>query len=230
MIDIGIDQFTLILQASEAIDVEDWYSYKAEQIIRRFIHLSNMKDVFSGYGFAECKLPEGYSTGFSFCEEVFYFCIAYHEYFMKMGVIVKFSGHAWSEYQKRYKKKYGIDINLHTFLKKTDSNLYTQRLSRVDTFVDYIDENIDISSLKRSLENGKIEIRYGKFDTFDTESRVSILDKVVSENKKKEYRRNYSSISEISKNFFTETLYIGSKSRNNNILLRIYDKKKEQTQ
>lgn len=54
------------------------------------------------------------------------------------------------------------------------------------------------------------------------------LEKVIAENKEKKYRKNNSMISDISSNFDAETIYVGSKSRNTNALLRIYDKKREQ--
>ncbi|EEI86567.1 hypothetical protein HMPREF0072_0825 [Anaerococcus lactolyticus ATCC 51172] len=56
----------------------------------------------------------------------------------------------------------------------------------------------------------------------------NLYDRVVNENKKKRYPRNPSKISDVSNNFNAETLYIGSRKRNSKVLLRIYDKKKEQ--
>lgn len=56
----------------------------------------------------------------------------------------------------------------------------------------------------------------------------NLYDRVVNENKKKRYPRNPSKISDVSNNFDAETLYIGSRKRNSKVLLRIYDKKKEQ--
>lgn len=56
----------------------------------------------------------------------------------------------------------------------------------------------------------------------------SYLQKVIDENKVKPYRKNNSKISDISKDFQAQTLYIGSKSRNTKVHLRIYDKKAEQ--
>lgn len=54
------------------------------------------------------------------------------------------------------------------------------------------------------------------------------LEKIIRENQKKPYRKNNSKLSDISKSFNAETIYIGSKSRNTNAHIRIYDKKKEQ--
>lgn len=52
------------------------------------------------------------------------------------------------------------------------------------------------------------------------------LERVISDNKEKKYKKNNSKISDISSGFDAETIYVGSKSRNTNALLRIYDKKK----
>lgn len=56
----------------------------------------------------------------------------------------------------------------------------------------------------------------------------SYLENVVNDNKEKPYRKNTSKVSDISKNFQAQTLYIGAKSRNTKVHLRIYDKKEEQ--
>jgi len=56
----------------------------------------------------------------------------------------------------------------------------------------------------------------------------SYLQKVIEDNKEKPYKKNNSNVSDISKDFQAQTLYIGAKSRNTKALLRIYDKKAEQ--
>ncbi|WP_130807936.1 hypothetical protein [Senegalia massiliensis] len=59
-------------------------------------------------------------------------------------------------------------------------------------------------------------------------TKVNYLEKVVQENKLKPYKRNTSRITDVSKDFNAETIYIGSKGRNTKVHLRIYDKKAEQ--
>lgn len=59
-------------------------------------------------------------------------------------------------------------------------------------------------------------------------SNQNLLKKVIEENKEKPYRKNNSKVSDISKDFQAQTLYIGAKSRNTKVHLRIYDKKEEQ--
>ena len=56
----------------------------------------------------------------------------------------------------------------------------------------------------------------------------SYLQKVIDYNKEKPYKRNNSKVTDVSKDFQAQTLYIGARSRNTKVHLRIYDKKEEQ--
>ena len=49
----------------------------------------------------------------------------------------------------------------------------------------------------------------------------SLYEKIVKDNWHKSYRKNTSAIRDVSKNFNCETLYVGSKKKNANALLRI---------
>ncbi|WP_079708022.1 hypothetical protein [Paraliobacillus ryukyuensis] len=162
MIKPDIDQFTLVLQASDVFDFDEWRDWVAKSLISTFLINSKMHKLFDNFGEADVKLPEGYTIGYSFINTPFYFCIAYHEAFTKMGVIVKFSAYAWHEYRKRYKAEFNELIHLHTFLKMIDSDEYSFRLSRIDICCDFINEGIDIAKLKRSIEEKRTELRYGK--------------------------------------------------------------------
>ena len=163
MIKPDIDQFTLVLQSTQYFDFDDWRNGLADNIINEFLEKSNLLLLFDNFGDADVRLPEGYSIGYSFLNAPFYFCIAYHEAFSKMGVIVKFSAYAWHEFQRRYKDYFDESIHLHSFFKMIDSINYTFRLSRIDLCCDFFNENIKIAQLKRSIEDGRTEIRYGKY-------------------------------------------------------------------
>lgn len=130
-----------------------------------FMENSKMSNLFSEMEFCKSadKLPEGYTVGYTFGNSPFYFITAYHEAFQKMGVIVKFSSYAWQEYQKRFKSVYGYNINLHSFFQLIESDLYDFRLSRIDPCVDFFNHGIDIAALKRSIEQKRTEVRYGKY-------------------------------------------------------------------
>ena len=56
----------------------------------------------------------------------------------------------------------------------------------------------------------------------------SYLLKVIEDNKEKPYKKNNSKLTDVSKDFQAQTLYIGAKGRNTKVHLRIYDKKEEQ--
>ena len=59
-------------------------------------------------------------------------------------------------------------------------------------------------------------------------TKKSYLQQVIDDNKESPYKRNNSKVSDVSKNFQAQTLYIGAKSRNTKVHLRIYNKKEEQ--
>lgn len=165
MIKPDIDQFTLVLQSNNTFEFDEWREWVADDIINTYLIRSKMLYLFLDFGQADLKLPEGYTNGYSFLNAPFYFTIAYHEAFAKMGVIIKFSAYAWHEYRKRYETHFNEAIHLHSFLKNIDSNDYSLRLSRIDICCDFINEGIDIAKLKRSIEQERTEIRYGKFQS-----------------------------------------------------------------
>ncbi|WP_034299976.1 hypothetical protein [Alkalibacterium sp. AK22] len=163
MIEPNIDQFTIVLQPLNSFDFDEWRNWVAKSMINTFIVNSKMNQLFDNFGESDVKLPEGYTLGYSFNNTPFYFCIAYHEAFTKMGVIIKYSAYAWHSYQQRYNAMFNESIHLHTFLKMIDSDEYNFRLSRIDICCDIFNEGIDIAKLKRSIEDGRTEIRYGKY-------------------------------------------------------------------
>ena len=59
-------------------------------------------------------------------------------------------------------------------------------------------------------------------------NKKTYLDKVINDTKYGKYKKNNSKISDVSVNFNTDTLYVGSRKRHGKVLLRIYNKKKEQ--
>ena len=54
------------------------------------------------------------------------------------------------------------------------------------------------------------------------------LQKFIDDMITKPYPKNRSKIYDVSTDFNAETIYIGARTRNTRILLRVYDKKKEQ--
>ncbi|WP_130807935.1 hypothetical protein [Senegalia massiliensis] len=163
MIQPDIDQFTLILKPTISFDFDCWRDWLANSLINTFLVNSKMLSLFDYFDVSDVKLPEGYTFGYSFNNSPFYFCIAYHEAFSKMGVIIKFSAYAWHEYVKRYNNQFNESINLYSFLMMIESDEYDFRLSRIDICCDFFNEKINIPELKRSIEAGRCEVRYGKY-------------------------------------------------------------------
>src|SRR5699024_3803369 len=75
--------------------------------INEFLDKSCLLQLFDNWNNADVMLPEGYS----FVHSPFYFCIAYHETYPKMGIIVKFSAYAWHEYHRRYEDHFNKRIH-----------------------------------------------------------------------------------------------------------------------
>lgn len=165
-IEVGVDQFTIVLQTTKVkFEFDDWKDEIAEDMLWDFMENSKLISLFSEMNFCKAnnKLPEGYTVGYTFSNSPFYFITAYHEAFKKMGVIVKFSSYAWQEYQKRFELAYGYPIHLHSFFQLIESDLYDFRLSRIDPCVDFFNYGINIAALKRSIEQKRTEVRYGKY-------------------------------------------------------------------
>lgn len=201
---VGIDEFTLVLQSNSTFNYEDW-NEEAFLIVSEFISLSKLEMIFGKTSFTTTNLPAGYTSGWIFGSFPFYFAIAVNVSFPKMGVIVKFSAHAWSEYCKRYDDKYSESMSIYKFLQNTHSTLYSARISRVDMYADYFNyPNFTVTSIYEQLKNSSY---------------------IIQDCKGKVTRRI---VSAIEHNFGAETVYIGSKKNNTKCLMRIYNKKLEQ--
>lgn len=164
MLITDIDQFTLMLIPKCKFNIEDWHEEIAPDIIGEFVNLTNLKDILGDINVSDQPLPVGYNIGFNVNNSLFYFSIAYNEFVPKMYIIVYFSGYAWTTYVENFELLYKKPMNLMRFFKMIDNNdLFDYRLSRVDTCVDFINENISVSQLKKSLEQGRTELRYGRY-------------------------------------------------------------------
>ncbi|QQZ09585.1 replication initiation factor domain-containing protein [Heyndrickxia vini] len=205
MLDVQVDEFTLVLQTTKRpSSIEGWQSM-ANIIINDFVRLAKIETVFGKLQDAKESLPQGYSVGYSCEGATFYFAIAYHIDFIQMGVCIKFSAHAWMEYRKQYELLYGQSIQLHQFFANINNSLlYTSRLSRIDIAIDFINEKISVNTIYNQLskKNQIVRTAYG--------------------------RKNNSNLSGLTHNNVTSTFYLGTRGKNIKALLRVYDKKKEQ--
>jgi len=204
LLDVKVDEFTLVLHPVKRPQfIEDW-EHIALNIIEKTLVLTNIETVLGYLVESDTSIPAGYSQGLV-TDKPYHFAIAFHQDYIQMGVCLKFSAYAWSEYQKLYYEIFDKSINIHQFLQKLET--YTKinsRLSRIDIAIDFINENLDVDFIYNKIVREKHIVRNASG------------------------RKNNSNISAITKNNITNTFYIGARVKNYRVLLRIYDKKKEQ--
>lgn len=148
--------------------------------------------------------PAGYTEGFTFQGLPYYFAIAWHETNLTMGIIIKFSASALSHYKATYQDYYNEATDLHLMAQRLHTDYYDLRLSRVDLAIDYFNFDTSVNSLYQGLKEGD----YG----------------ITNANG----RRNTSRLTAQEVNGEAQTIYVGSKKKNINALLRIYNKYQEQ--
>lgn len=196
---LGIDELTLVLSVdkTEIKHTEEWKEI-AENIILEFGHLADLDNIFGAQTRLESTPPKGYTNGYQYGFNPFYFAVAYHPLHPTMGVIVKFSAYAWNVYHTKAK------TNIKRFLLSIKSNLYKFRLSRIDFDADYMNWNISVDEIYQNCIDNHFEIQ-----TCDG-------------------KRNYSKIDGYESNGIASTFYVGSRKAGTRVYIRIYDKRKEQ--
>lgn len=215
MINIGIDQASIIAQIKIVHDIGDW-------IIKSNSVISNVESALSLEAIFGCKresnAPAPYSVGIEFGYHDFYFRVAFHPSNPKTGIMIKFSAHALEYYRVRFKELFAKEIDLNRILQTLDTidaiidpcngplfSDVTYRCSRIDVYIDYIDENIDITDLYIGLIQQRYTIRHANG------------------------RKNQSKLHGRTKADKYETFYVGNpRQRNKRSLLRVYDKKTEE--
>lgn len=209
MLELGIDEITIVLQITQQLKNKynphqfEW-AIVAENIIDTFIDTSDFQLIF-GDKIPESRPPQGYTNAYSFGNHNFYIAVAYHHLQMSMGIVVKFSAQSLDFYSEASRLK------IYEFLQNIQSTDYTTRLSRIDLTVDYFDEGINVSTIYQNLKDKKI-------DTFR-----EVTNKKTGE---LNYRRNSLKYSGYIKERDVPTIYMGSHQSKS--FLRIYDKKREQ--
>lgn len=195
----SIDEITLVLFANEDSieELEDWEPY-AEKMITEFARLANLEEIFGEKTDLENKCPQGYSVGYQFGYNPFYFAVAYHSLHPQMGVIVKFSAYSWHVYCTQG------EMDIKRFLHIVRSDTYICRLSRIDFAIDYQNWDITVNDIYHNLINEHLEIHNFKG------------------------KKNHSVISGYEVDGIVDTFYVGSKKTGSRLFLRVYDKRKEQ--
>ena len=207
---VGIDEFTLVLQPMKRVPVIIWKE-TAEEMIHEFLQASKIENVFEPMEATNSQLVQGYTSGYQLAERPFYLCLCYNDDNEDMGVCVKFSATAYAMYKKAYAEKYQQTMTLPKLLQMTESEKYSQRLSRIDLTADYF--------------NYQDPIYEGQYLNPD------IIYKCLLQSQMKvvDYKGNCNikTMSGHNKNGLFETIYIGSRKKSNSFL-RIYDKRQEQ--
>lgn len=207
MLGLGIDEITLVLQMPSGfknqISPFDWRNV-AENIIYRFVEKSDFNSIF-GNRLIELNLPNGYTSGYTYGDHSFYLAVAYHQYQIDMGVVVKFSAQALAYYCEK------SGLKVYEFLQKVRDNYYSMRLSRIDLTADYIDEGIDITQIYQSLMDKKIGV---------------FREKISKKTGEVTYLRCDMRYQGFIIGREVPTVYLGSIQSNSR--LRIYDKRREQ--
>ena len=197
---LGVDELTLVLSLVDKTileDLDEWQE-KAESMISEFAGLANLETVFGSQRELEDKCPQGYTVGYQYGDQPFYFAVAYHPLHPDMGVIIKFSAHSWSVYSR------SNSMNIKRFLESIKSDAYNFRLSRVDFAVDYQNWGFAVDDIYQNLKAHNLEIR-------DYNG-----------------RKNTSIITAHEVNGVADTFYVGSKKTGTRLFLRVYDKRTEQ--
>lgn len=207
MLELGIDEITLVLQLSpsqkECVTVSTWQR-KAHELIFAFEHKANLINVL-GKRMPLDNKPLGYTNAYAYGEHAFNFAVAYHEVRIDMGVVVKFSAQAFEFYLQRIGKQ------VYQFMQSIEDEIYSLRLSRIDLVADFIDESVDTTNLYRQLVSGE----------------VAVATRYI--NKKTGaygYRKSSMTLQGFAVGEDMPTIYLGSAK--SDAQMRIYDKKLEQ--
>lgn len=204
---VGIDEFTLILRPPDIVSASDWLT-TADNMLDKFLDLSQIQSVFGNMIPLTERLPQGYTQGITIDSDECYFAIAIHEHFQNLGIIIKWSAHSWAKYQKKYSDIFHQEMNIYVFLKMIQSDLYNVRLSRIDLTADY----------KNYGEKLKPDIIYSRY--------INKYYRVCDCNEK--YSRH--TLQCIQKDNRVDCFYIGSRKANTRAFMRVYDKRLEQIQ
>lgn len=208
----GIDEFTIVLQPAHKVQIDMWV-VEAQNIMHEFLELSKIEELLGEMEITSHKLVQGYNCGVTL-NQPYYLCICFNSELEAMGVCCRFSAYAWASYQEEFHAKYDKEVNLAIFLRMIQSDVYSQRLSRVDLTADFF--------------NMPNPFQQGMYLSPDTIYNCLIKGQMVVIDH--QGRSNIKTFSGINNQGEYQTCYIGSKRGNTSGFLRIYDKKLEQEQ
>lgn len=155
-----IDEFRLILQKEtlNIEDIEDWENI-AKDMIFEFAERAKLNQLFGEFEEQNGGRVSIYTDGLTF--NIPYYChFAWHPTMPKNGVLVDISAQFLKEWQKKYFEKYNEKIEVYQILQMIESDDYSSRLSRCDVAIDFVDEDITVNDIYRSLSDKRSEFRH----------------------------------------------------------------------
>lgn len=201
----SVDEATFVIKPTEQTVgeyPENWYQIAIE-LVGIITDKLSLETLFGSI--IEAKTPPaGYTYGFTFENLPYYFSIAFHDKNFVMGIVIKFSASALSHYINSYQEFYRRSLDIAMIAQKLSEPYWELRLSRVDLVVDYLNFDMTVNDLYKSLM---------KQDTL-----------ILNHRKEK----NTSKIQGLEIDGIVDTFYIGSRKKNSHAILRVYNKKKEQ--
>lgn len=201
----SVDEATFVIKPTEQTIgeyPENWYQI-AMELVGVITDKLTLETLFGSITEAKTP-PAGYNYGFTFENLPYYFSIAFHDRNFVMGIVIKFSASALHHYINSYQEFYGQTIDIAKIAQKLNEPYWELRLSRIDLVVDYFNFDMTVNALYKSLMKKDILLL----------------------NHKKE--KNTSKIQGLEIDGTVDTFYIGSRKKNSNAILRVYNKKKEQ--
>lgn len=202
---VDVDELTIVIQPNQDTIGEhpDHWSQIANELSAIIAEKLSLPLLF-GAMTKEQVSPQGYTTSYSFENMPYFLRIAFHESYLKMGIIIKFSASALSLYKQAYENSFKEPIGVYEILKKLDEPYWNMHLSRLDLCADYLNFPLSVNDIYNNLKSKKFEIiNYKGY-------------------------RNHKKMSAIEIDAEAKTVTIGSRKKGSNSFLKIYDKLTEQ--
>ena len=200
-----IDEFTSVLipdtKNIESLELWRRFANRIMHKIERQLHFDKL-----GTNTVSTSFPAGYTSGLHFSNN--YLAIAINDDSPRMGIILRISAKALTEYMRMMTSKIDKDYQVTNIFQELNQIASEEdllfRLTKIDATCDMIDyPNLTVDNLYSDLLNGKLQI--------------------------KDYRgyKSHSSLNGYATNGVTDTFYIGSRKAGTQCFLRVYNKKQE---
>lgn len=202
---VDVDELTIVIQPNEDT-IGEWPNYWnqiAKELSEIIAEKLSLPSLF-GEMIREQISPQGYTVSYSFENMPYFLRIAFHEDYLKMGIIIKFSASALSLYKQAYENSYRETIGVYEILKNLDEPYWNMHLSRIDFCADYFNFPLSVSDIYNNLKSEKFKIINYKGN------------------------RNHTKMSALEIDTEAKTITIGSRKKGSNSFLKIYDKLTEQ--